>query len=1345
MSIERRPYSGNWSSDFKNKYRKVVTWTPDAIVRLNGETSLAGCRECDNRIDFQSFITSVNVNGSLDDLSADISLTIPKHYGDSIFKDGAFLLQTGLEVHVYYRGFFTTDQLSEKGDTFKESSTQEEFRLDEVEARPYYPVFHGVVTNVSYSYSGGFYTSSLSCKSMLHFWESQQINTNAAYMAAKPTESRGSVHLSGHSYTGMTPHQIIYDLYRDTGGHAEGTSWSYSSKSNLRSKSSGGGEFYSLAMRYWERRFSEGMYDLRMYGASGRIYSATEQAYLTNRYRGSRLAKEITSLVKQLSTHNPSQNAKTSKVMSRAEAVGAVKRAKAGVLRQNPSVQFMAQASSKDTLGVLATGLQAFIPDLGALGNIDLFNSSYSSKKEIASQVAERVGYEFYQDFDGDLVFKPPFYNLDTASSRVYRIHREDIIDISYTHDEPTATYAICKGSAFRNQAGTGMENEFAPKGVYVDYRLVAKYGWKALEFDSSFYSSAEQAYYASVVKLDTENRNVNTASVTIPLRPEIKMGYPVYIEHIDTYYYVTSVNHSFSFGGACTTSLELTARRKKFVSSGNPNKTFEEDLRAVDFERTFLPPKPLYIREADSSILAAAGEGGDDLKMVGFPNVVMALDTKQMNPAFLYFPTEYRLGSNESERDSFRRMLVKEGYRLKVLRLKTPVDGRDAPSLTDFTELEDKYLKGPWLVTVSTNSDGSVNEIEVALDKAGRFNGEAALVSATDSLSKSRTKAAKLASKGKFSESKAKREQAKQRYDEALERLKTKEGGQLSIVDLIEIMRYAASKSGEGIPKAGSTQAILGLLSEKKASFNPNQPGYYRYYSSSHPYPDFQAPDAISVTDQGELKLEQVALRPDATSNNLVEPVKGDIVRFVDRPAQRGFRCKTFYDKTLNPKPTKDIVALSFVTHTVKHPYKTRGLEIDKDATWSSVVRGYKAGLLRVLEAEFRKFKGSPTGIQLASKVTNPRGKRKGQKLKAFEVSTLRDANGNILGGGEVKQENLRDIANQTTAYVIYEAQQDYPKLTDAAATPEERQAALTDVVSDIVALYKSRSVIVSSSVRLGKPRTGYKSVSFQTPIFPVSDERGYEVFGAYQYGRGLDILPRGTFDQLYQTDPTRIFTDEELDAFMLDLYRTSAQKAKARVAQKAVSRILDENGIVEGNVEGVSKIASSLGLKDVTNADQFAAQLANAIANNQDQQIATNTPVRLSRIRPSSGRDAMCDCRGHDDDIVASYLQQGQFVSAGEDLESKLVTDYRDQIVGKAEAWKAHQDTLKGDIEALPPRPIDLVNPTGVEGVNFFQEGGVEEAFQGTVGQASEDLSEATQNLKEAYSESYGKVFKK
>ena len=63
--LEERPFAGNWSQDILNKNRKIITWTPDAIVLLNGDTKIAGCNECKNKIDFQAFITSVSVNAGV--------------------------------------------------------------------------------------------------------------------------------------------------------------------------------------------------------------------------------------------------------------------------------------------------------------------------------------------------------------------------------------------------------------------------------------------------------------------------------------------------------------------------------------------------------------------------------------------------------------------------------------------------------------------------------------------------------------------------------------------------------------------------------------------------------------------------------------------------------------------------------------------------------------------------------------------------------------------------------------------------------------------------------------------------------------------------------------------------------------------------------------------------------------------------------------------------------------------------------------------------------------------------------------------------------------------------------
>ena len=109
--IENRPYAGSWKPNF----RKVHTWSPDALVYINGDTALIGCQECKNKIDFQPFITSVNVEAgnTSSSSSSTINFSIPKHHGDSIFKDGTFILCVGLEVNVYYRGYFNVQNLLE--------------------------------------------------------------------------------------------------------------------------------------------------------------------------------------------------------------------------------------------------------------------------------------------------------------------------------------------------------------------------------------------------------------------------------------------------------------------------------------------------------------------------------------------------------------------------------------------------------------------------------------------------------------------------------------------------------------------------------------------------------------------------------------------------------------------------------------------------------------------------------------------------------------------------------------------------------------------------------------------------------------------------------------------------------------------------------------------------------------------------------------------------------------------------------------------------------------------------------------------------------------------------------
>ena len=1343
MSLENRPYAGNWSSDFQGKkYRKVVSWTPDAIVKLNGETSLAGCRECNNRIDFQSFITSVNVNASLESLGADISLSIPKHYGDSIFKDGTFLMGTGMEVHIFYRGFFPAKGLMKSGDKQEDPDLGIDYKLDEVEYRPYYPVFHGVVTSLNYSFSGGFYSASLSCSGLLHFWESQQVNTNAAYMAAKPSEDRGSVKISGHTYTGMTPHQIIYDLYRHTGGAAEGLSWAWSSKSNIRAKSATGQDFYSLSMRYWEKRFSEGMYDLRMYGVSGRLYSATEQAFLTNLYNGSSLAKELNRVVQ--ATLNPNSNKRSSRSFQRAQSAGFGPKSKTARVAESQllDIRYLAQTASKDKLGLVATQLQAFIPDLNNIGNINLFESSYESKKSIASKVAEVIGYEFYQDLDGDLVFKPPMYNMDTSSSRIYRLQKEDIIDISFSQDEPAATYVICKGSAFRNLGGTSMEGEFGVRGTYVDYRLVAKYGWKAYEFDTSFFNTAESAYYAAVVKLDMINKDVDKASVTIPLRPEIKMGYPVYVEHIDCFYYVSSVSHSFSFGSSCTTTLELTARRRKFLPPGNPATAYDRDpTLAVDFERTFMPHKKLYQRDANGRP-----------SIIGFPNVVMALDPTKMDPSYLYFPVEYYLGGNENEetRRMFQNMIVLEGYRLGVLKLQTPItlEGQisaDVPSTTNFTyDIDERFFKGPWVLSrpvTGIDSDGDVTtsseEVLVALDPDGRFSGETILQTANADLKKGRKQADRLNAKGKFMDSKKKRIAIADAYEKSLKSLRdapTNTGQSLNIVQIIDIYRTYSAGSSSGLTAPGSLSSLVQLLSNKKASFNPNQPGYYRYYSSAHPNPRYQAPPFVKIGADGKITLDDpnfvsVAGQDLGNETNVVTPVDGNEVRIERKTAIKGFNTKTLTSQNYEIVPSERITSLCFTKNEVSKTRRVRPTIYAQTLTLSTFQAEFRTGLVKWMT---KKFKSGMT----AGAMCNALFRKRGQGVRSAQ---LKQVVGKLFLQGRALADSAVLVQGQISAVASNTAQMTYITALTAITglndpTASGHQEAIKTYIRELQLGYKF-AVFYGSQARQGSVRDQVDKTSFISPIFPISDKNGYEVFGAYAYGRGLDIQTGNAFDQILRNDPTRILTDAQRDDYLREILNQPTQQGPF-VPDQSTSLRDAVNGMLEEELERAYEV---VGLENGTK-DSLVSAIANAITNQNDTQVVANVPARMVEIAPRSRQDVMCGCRTEDQDLVYVLRTFGQDLPEGIE-EGELFVRLREYIGGKIPAHKRHQDILKGSIPATslePPAPIST-QERELTGASLDPDANLADtlksAYEQTIGRGADQVVSSAQSTKDAW----------
>jgi hypothetical protein len=608
MSIKNRPYVGNWQIN-----KTLVRHTPDAIVYINGHPEFVTCPSCNKKFDFNKYVTSVTCDAGVEpSAGASVRLSVPKSVTEVFSHDGNYVLKPGLEVTIFMRGYFPMEGYALLG--------QEEESGDKTPVYPYYQTFRGVVTNVSHEFSGGFYAISLSCANMLHFWANQYVSTNGAVFGPRPDGSGVGPNLTGHTFTGNSPYTIIYTLMRIGFGAAYNVGWSIQQRTNIDAVAEGSDQsLYAHAAEWWEKRWRNSSLGLRMYGFDGSLFNQLEQSYLG--MFGSRSSDR-----KFILSYNTLPDG-TSNNFNMTAGKQATEKA-LGYRASETTAAFMDDDGYK--LDIIK--MQAFTFDMGNIAKVNFFESEYMSKLEIAEAVTGITGFEFYQDVDGDIVFKPPFYNLDTSDDPVYVIEDRDLISISEVEAEPEATYVKATGGLFGNTTGV-LSGEFGTKqSMYIDWRLVAKYGWKETSFESHYLNNASQLYVSSMSRLDIANAQSRTATITIPIRPEMRPGYPVYVRSMDCYFYVRNISHSFSPGSECTTTLTCIAKRSKFLPPGK--KETEGNLPKLSDVKFAgggeYAPMPLYVYP--KNVEGNDREDSGPPRIMGFPNCVMALDPNAVN-----------------------------------------------------------------------------------------------------------------------------------------------------------------------------------------------------------------------------------------------------------------------------------------------------------------------------------------------------------------------------------------------------------------------------------------------------------------------------------------------------------------------------------------------------------------------------------------------------------------------------------------------------------------------------------------------------------------------------------------
>lgn len=539
-------YLGNY------KQRRVISLAPDAIIRFDStNVSVSICDQCDAKLFLSQYITSITtslpVNGSVGSASFTISIPRHGHEGNYLVKGGkVFGISLMQEIEIFIKGRFANPSTGE---------------------RKYYKVFWGCVTNIQESYSDGFQNINVSCESILKWLQMMstnehpslqfiQDNNNAALtqtMANKGVNplpasniNYGSLGMTQKVYADSNPYEIIYSMLNITYlniivpdnliDQEINASSAKDTKANFNSSAQKGVGTEKTTtpsrlsprdvevMAYWRKRFENPKSSLKLFGVKPSDISKQKEAAV-----------------------DAQNNSKSSQVLP----------------SQNVTVPWKIRYDSRNLMN-----FKPFFRIGNESGNFSYTSNSYMSNLEIINKVKNVTGFEFYLDTNGDIIFKPPFWNLNVKENKVFVIEDEDIYSWDFSED---ANQVVTRVDV---TGGLNVVNEITtpipPRATYTDWNLARQFGIKSEQLSIPYFTQKNMCYFHAISELDRINSNRFSASITIVGRPELKLGYPVYIASRDMFGYVENISHSFSFGSQFTTTIELSSIRRKYVGTGS-------------------------------------------------------------------------------------------------------------------------------------------------------------------------------------------------------------------------------------------------------------------------------------------------------------------------------------------------------------------------------------------------------------------------------------------------------------------------------------------------------------------------------------------------------------------------------------------------------------------------------------------------------------------------------------------------------------------------------------------------------------------------------------------------------
>jgi hypothetical protein len=366
------------------------------------------------------------------------------------------------------------------------------------------------------------------------------------------------------------------------------------------------------------------------------------------------------------------------------------------------------------------------------------------------------------------------------------------------------------------------------------------------------------------------------------------------------------------------------------------------------------------------------------------------------------------------------------------------------------------------------------------------------------------------------------------------------------------------------------------------------------------------------------------------------------------------------------------------------------------------SIERDIKTAVKRGVDNAF-KGKKSISSSELVAKVFNNATKANavGAQLKNAQVRFKGEFVSITDKHPTVSVKDKRGIISQTSTGIIFAVKSDHPAIftRGASLSEAEYKAEVDKIASDLSNIF---NVSISGSAGIsGKSKVGEsnKFNGYVSPIFPISDEKGYEVFGAYQYGRGLDIVPNAEFDSLLKRDASLLLTNTESDQLLQSIKQGKGRFAFLEAARSAYLRINGDGAEIGQELKDV--YFRLTGKEAPGTRDNLLRGIANALeGSDRKDQVVVNTPIRLRDLRPLLQDKEACDCRADNADIQIVLAEEFLQPVEGDEQESAIVRAQKAKIEGKVKEWSDRQSSLQGEVETSSSAPLPTNIRSRLEG---------------------------------------------